>query len=160
LFDDAARRLADAGVALTVLPSTDLYLMGRERPENKPRGVVEAHRLLQFGVNCSLSTNNVLNPFTPLGDVSLIRMANLYANVAHVGSEADFRECFNMISSRSAQLLNLDGYGIQTGNPADLAVFDATSTREAVSTLAPVLYAFKGGVNTVTNTPAQVHRPA
>src|ERR1700719_1868435 len=29
-FDTMAKRLADAGVALTVLPSTDLYLMGRQ----------------------------------------------------------------------------------------------------------------------------------
>ncbi len=50
------------------------------------RGVTPAHRLLQHGVNCSLSTNNVLNPFTPFGDCSLIRMANLYANICQVGA--------------------------------------------------------------------------
>jgi cytosine/creatinine deaminase len=57
-----ARRMADAGVALTVLPSTDLYLMGRHQDHNVLRGVVAAHELLYDGVNCSLSTNNVLNP--------------------------------------------------------------------------------------------------
>jgi cytosine/creatinine deaminase len=160
LFADAGRRLADAGVALTVLPSTDLYLMGRERTENKVRGVVEAHRLLRHGVNCSLSTNNVLNPFTPLGGVSLMRMANLYANIAQVGSDEDFRECFNMITSRSAALLNLDHYGIEVGKAADLVVFDATSSREAVSALSPLLFAFKRGARTVTNPGVQVHRPS
>jgi cytosine deaminase len=57
-----ARRMADAGVALTVLPSTDLYLMGRHQDHNVLRGVVAAHELLHDDVNCSLSTNNVLNP--------------------------------------------------------------------------------------------------
>ena len=160
LFEKAGRRLADAGVALTVLPSTDLYLMGRERTENKVRGVVEAHRLLRHGVNCSLSTNNVLNPFTPLGDVSLMRMANLYANIAQVGSDEDFRECFNMITSRSAALLNLDHYGVEVGKAADLVVFDATSRREAVSALSPLLFAFKRGARTVTNPRVQVHWPS
>ena len=77
----------DAGVALTVLPSTDLFLMGRDHSHdhNVPRGVVPAHKLLHHGVNCSLSTNNVLNPFTPFGDCSLVRMANLYANICQVG---------------------------------------------------------------------------
>lgn len=159
LFAQAARRLADAGVALTVLPSTDLYLMGRERTENKVRGVVEAHRLLRHGVNCSLSTNNVLNPFTPLGDASLLRMANLYANIAHVASDEDFDECFNMITSRPAALLNLGGYGVEAGKPADLAVFDAASRHEAVSALSPLLFAFKRGIRTVTCPAAQVHRP-
>src|SRR6267154_707810 len=37
----AARRMADAGVALTVLPSTDLYLMGRHMQHTVMRGVTE-----------------------------------------------------------------------------------------------------------------------
>ena len=74
-----------AGVALTVLPATDLYLMGRDHDHNVPRGVTPAHRLLHQGVTCSIATNNVLNPFTPFGDCSLIRMANLYANIAQAG---------------------------------------------------------------------------
>ena len=78
------RRLADAGVAVTVLPATDLFLMGRGHQHSVPRGVAPAHRLLEHGVTCSLATNNVLNPFTPFGDCSLIRMANLYANIARL----------------------------------------------------------------------------
>src|SRR6185436_18337486 len=68
IFQQAARRMADAGVALTVLPSTDLHLMGRHMEHSVMRGVTPAHKLLHSGVNCSLSTNNVLNPFTPFGD--------------------------------------------------------------------------------------------
>jgi cytosine deaminase len=109
-FAAAAKRMADAGVALTVLPSTDLYLMGRGAEHSAMRGVTRAHRLLLHGVNCSLSTNNVLNPFTPFGDVSLIRAANLYANIAHVGARHDVCECFEMISGRSARLLRLSDY--------------------------------------------------
>ena len=37
----------DAGVAVTVLPATDLFLMGREHDHNVPRGVTPAHRLLR-----------------------------------------------------------------------------------------------------------------
>src|ERR1700710_1950212 len=75
-------KLADAGVAVTVLPATDLFLMGRGASHSVPRGVAPAHRLREQGVVCSLATNNVLNPFTPFGGCSLLRMANLYANVA------------------------------------------------------------------------------
>jgi cytosine deaminase len=42
-------------------------------------------------VNCSLSSNNVLNPATPYGDCSLIRMANLYANVMQIDQTARCR---------------------------------------------------------------------
>jgi cytosine deaminase len=84
----AAKRLAASGVAVTVLPATDLFLTGRDHDHNIPRGVTPVHRLLAHGVNCSISTNNVLNPFTPFGDCSLIRMANLYANITQVGGVA------------------------------------------------------------------------
>jgi cytosine deaminase len=160
LLAKCAKRMADAGVALTVLPSTDLYLMGRHMNHSVMRGVTEAHKLLHHGVNCSLSTNNVLNPFTPFGDCSLVRMANIYANIAQVGSQRDTRECFNMITTRSARLLNLKDYGLEVGKSADLAVLDAESPEQAVAELSPVLYAFKRGRRTVTRTPAQLHRPA
>jgi cytosine/creatinine deaminase len=159
LLAKCAMRMADAGVALTVLPSTDLYLMGRHMKHSVMRGVTEAHKLLRHGVNCTLSTNNVLNPFTPFGDCSLVRMANIYANTCQVGSEHDTRECFNMITTRSAKLMNLDDYGLVVGKPADLAVLDAERPEQAIAELAPVLYAFKRGRRTVTRASAVLHRP-
>src|SRR5580658_9507061 len=79
-----ARRLADAGIAVTVLPATDLYLMGRDRDHDVRRGVADANHLAEHGVICSLSSNNILNPATPYGDCSLIRIANLHANILQV----------------------------------------------------------------------------
>src|SRR5713101_4464668 len=89
-----ARRLADAGIAVTVLPATDLFLMGRDQEHSVRRGVADANLLIEQGVNCSLSSNNILNPATPYGDCSLIRMANLYANVLQLDRPAELRECF------------------------------------------------------------------
>jgi cytosine deaminase len=158
-LDAAAERLRSAGVALTVLPSTDLFLMGRAGRNRGARGVTPAHRLLRHGVNCSLATNNVLNPFTPFGDCSLVRMANLYANVCQAASAAELGECFAMITTRAAALMNQMRYGIAVGNDADLVVLDCASPQAAVCELAPVLYAFKRGRRTVTRSPAVLHRP-
>ena len=158
-LDHCARRMADAGVALTVLPSTDLYLMGRHMTHNVMRGVAPAHKLLHHGVNCSMSTNNVLNPFTPFGDCSLIRMANLYANVSHAGSTSEKRDCFDMITSRSAKLMNLKDYGLEVGKSADFIVLDAETPEQAIAELSPVLYAFKSGKRTVTRAAPILHRP-
>ena len=159
LFERAARRLAEAGVALSVLPATDLYLMGRHMDHSVMRGVTPCHRLLHAGVNCSLSTNNVLNPFTPFGDCSLVRMANLYANVAQVGAGDDMRECLKMVTTRAAALMNLPDYGLAPGKAADLVVLESESPEAAVAELAPVLMAFKRGRRTLTREPARLHRP-
>jgi cytosine deaminase len=158
-FDAIAQRLAGAGIAVTVLPGTDLYLTGRHQTHSVMRGVVPAHRLMAAGVNCTIATNNVLNPFTPYGDVSLIRQANLYANVCQLGRRSDIAECLAMITTRAARLMRLDDYGIAAGRPADLVVLDCRSASEAIAELAPPLYAFKRGHRTVTRQPAELHRP-
>ena len=97
-FDAAAAKLARAGVAVTVLPATDLYLMGRDATHNAPRGLTLAHKLVERGVVCSVATNNVQNPFTPFGDASLLRMANFYANVAHASVD-EFDACLDLVTS-------------------------------------------------------------
>ena len=152
------QRLASAGVAVTVLPSTDLYLMGRDREQDHNRGVVRVHEMLREGVNCSLSTNNVLNPFTPFGDCSLIRMANIYANITHCGMR-DFADCLDMVTKRSARLLRRDDYGLAVGKPADLVVLDCTTPQEAVAELAVPLYGFRRGRMSFARTPVQIFRP-
>ena len=158
-FKAIAKRMTDAGVAVTVLPSTDLFLMGRNDEKSIKRGVTAAHKLLKDGVNCSLSTNNVLNPFTPFGDCSLLRMANLYANICQVGASAEVRDCFDMITSRSAGILRLEEYGIKIGVPADLVVIDTDQPETAVAELAPPLYGFKRGRMTFKRAPVELLRP-
>ena len=158
-FNAIAAKLASAGVAVTVLPSTDLHLMGRSHDHAIPRGVVPLEPLRAAGVTCSISTNNVLNPFTPYGDGSLVRMANLYANVCHVSRPDHLAGCLDMITSDAARLLRLDAYGIKVGSPADLVCLDASSPTEAISTLAQPLWGLKRGRPSFTRTRPVLHVP-
>ena len=154
-----ATEIADAGVAVTVLPATDLYMMGRDQDHSVRRGVADANVLVEYGVNCSISSNNILNPFTPLGDGNLIRVANMQANVCQIGEAHRLRECFSMLTERSARLMNLRDYGIAAGHPADVVVFDAVTPEEVVAEVKPPLVVFKHGVRTVTRPRAELHRP-
>jgi cytosine deaminase len=156
---EIGRRLADSGVAVTVLPATDVFLMGRDRRFHIPRGVAPVHRLLGQGVTCSLATNNVLNPFTPFGDCSLIRMANLYANVAQIGREADLRACFDMITTLPARLMNAADYGVAVGHPADLVVLDGRDPAMAVAELAQPSFGLKCGRRSFSRAAATLHHP-
>lgn len=154
-----ARRLADAGVAITVIPSTDLFLMGRDADHNVPRGVTRADRLQAAGVTVSLATNNVMNAFTPFGDASLVRIANLFANTAQLGRPQDFEACLDMIGASAARLMNIEGYGIAPGNPADFIVLAADSPANALAEIVPTLAGFKRGIQTFTRAPAVLHPP-
>jgi cytosine/creatinine deaminase len=158
-FDAVAAMLADAGVAVTVLPSTDLFLMGRGIDHDVPRGVAPAHRLVGAGVNASLSTNNVLNPFTPYGDCSLVRIANLYANIAQLGQRSELALCHEMITGRAARILGIVDHRIAVGAPADFVVLDCADAAQAVAEIAAPLYVFKAGRMTVSRAPPVLHRP-
>ncbi|HEX3862353.1 MAG TPA: amidohydrolase family protein [Stellaceae bacterium] len=154
------RRLADAGIGVTVLPATDLYLMGRERDHAVVRGVADANWLGAHGVTCSLSSNNVLNPATPFGDCSLIRMANLHANVLQIGAPEELRELFMMLTDRSARLLNLRDYGLMPGRPADIVVIDAATPEQAIAEIRPPLAVWKRGRQTVIRDLPRLLAPA
>jgi cytosine deaminase len=152
-------KLADAGVAVTVLPATDLFLMGRGASHSVPRGVAPVHRLREQGVVCSLATNNVLNPFTPFGDCSLLRMANLYANIAQTGRPDELQACFDMVTALPARLMNLKDYGIAVGNPADLVVLDCADPVSAVAELAQPVLGMKRGRISFWHEAATLNRP-
>ena len=109
------RRLAQSGVSLAVLPATDLFNSGRHQEHTVMRGVTDANTLIENGANCTLSTNNVLNAYTPYGDCSLTRIANLYANVVQRYGPKDLGVCFEMITDRAAKLMRIPDYGLEVG---------------------------------------------
>jgi cytosine/creatinine deaminase len=139
-----ARRLAATGIAVTVLPATDLFLTGRDIRRLVPRGVAPAHLLRQFGVTATIATNNVLNPFTPFGDASLIRMANLYANVAQLARDDEMEAVFAMVSADAARLMARE-YGLWIGAPADFVLLDAATSVAAVREVAAPIASWRSG---------------
>ncbi|WP_027349323.1 amidohydrolase family protein [Halotalea alkalilenta] len=141
-------RLAEAGVQVTCLPSTDLFLMGREHFHDKPRGLAPLAHLHACGVTCSVSTNNIGNPFTPYGDASLVRQANLFANVSQMGTEPELLQCLAWVSSESARMLRLPDYGLTPGCHADFIVFDAPSPAAVIGEISMPLMGYKRGKRT------------
>ncbi|OLU34771.1 amidohydrolase family protein [Pseudomonas sp. PA27(2017)] len=154
-----AQSLAEAGVQVTCLPSTDLFLTGREHFHNRPRGLAPLQHLHACGVTCSLSTNNIGNPFTPYGDASLVRQANLFANVSQLATEAELLRCLSWVSSESARLLRLPDYGLTPGCRADFIVFDAPSPAAVVAEISPPLMGYKAGRKTFERAQARLFKP-
>ena len=101
----------------------------------------------------------MLNPFTPFGDCSMVRMANLYANIGQIGTRSGMRDCVDMVTTRPARLLRLPDYGIRVGNPADIVVLDCESPEAMVQELAVPMFGFKNGCRTFTRKPPELHKP-
>lgn len=144
-----------AGITLTVLPATDIYLNGRDYEALIPRGMVNANELMTMGINTTISSNNILNAFTPYGDASLVRMANMYANIAQLSKDDDVADVFDMITKNAATLLSLN-HEIAIGAPATLVVLEAADAVESIRTNAQALAGFKKGRQTFCNNAARI----
>lgn len=153
-----ALRLAEADIAVTILPSTDLFLNGRAYDKLVPRGVAPGHVLTHSGVVTSIASNNILNPFTPYGDSSLIRMANLYANVAQLSRDDDLRHVFDMVTRSASRLMQAD-YGLTVGKPADIVLMDCGGPVHAVREIPRIVCGWKNGRKTFDNGRPTIFRP-
>ena len=149
------KKIAEAGIALTVLPATDLFLMGRQYGSNVPRGIAPANALAALGVKTAIATNNVLNPFTPFGDASLARMANLYANVMQLSRDADIELVFDMVGAQAAAVTGYR-HDLAVGQPADIVTLDAANPSEIVRSSAPIIAGWKRGRKTFVRPKARL----
>jgi cytosine deaminase len=126
-----------AGISILALPASDLYIMSRKDSHNVRRGVAPIHTLAQLGVNVGLATNNVQNLFTPFGDGDVLKICTLLAQILQMGTAASHEHCLEMATTKAAQAIGINHYGISPGNVADLVILDARSATEAVAA-APV----------------------
>jgi cytosine deaminase len=89
--------------------------------------------LLEAGVPVALSTNNVCNPFTPVGTADLGHMAFLAAVAAHMGTPAQMRQLVDTLTVHPARILRLGDYGLWPGARADLVAWDCERPEEIVA---------------------------
>lgn len=155
---DTVALLKQADIALTVLPATDLFLMGREHNHLIPRGVAPAHVFLANGVCSTIASNNILNPFTPYGDCSLSRMANLYANIHQLGSQADLDACFVMVTSAPEDLIN-QRRKLGIGEEATCIALPALNGSQVVSEITRPLWGMKRGRTSFEHKAARLFSP-
>jgi len=143
--DRVARALAEAGVAVIVLPATDLYLMGRKDVRAIRRGIAPVKRLLAAGVTVAAATNNVRNAFTPLGTAGLPLMGYLLGVAAHMGADPELRQVLDMLTAHPARILRLPDRGLAVGGRADLVIWEAERAEDVVAALAPCRLVVKAG---------------
>ena len=141
--------LAAARIGVIALPATDLYLMGRGDAVNVRRGLTPLRRLLAAGVPVALASNNIRNPFTPVGTADLADLTFLAAVAGHMGTARDLRALLDMITVHPARMLRLSDYGLAPGCRADLVVWDCARPEEVVAALPPRTLVVKRGRVTI-----------
>jgi cytosine deaminase len=145
-------KLCRAQIHAISLPATELHVKARTDRQRTWRGVTRIGELRAAGVNISISTNNIVNPFTPYGHPDLLRQALVAAMAAHLGNLAQLDWLPQLITSNPAQALGLTDYGLAEGCRADLVVLDAATPAQAITEQVEKLWVLKAGRVVVRNT--------
>jgi cytosine deaminase len=124
-----ARRLATAGIAVVVLPQTNLVLQGRAQLTRTPRGLPPLRLLEQCGVLVAAGGDNWRDPFNPLGRADPMETAALAAAAGHVPLPV----AYEMVSQRARAVMGLAPAALKVGDRADMLAIAASDVAEAVA---------------------------
>jgi cytosine deaminase len=145
-------RLREAGIHAVSLPATEMHVRGRTDLRRTWRGVTRIEELRAAGVNVAISTNNIVNPFTPYGHPDLLRQALVAAMAAHLGNLDQLAWVPELITVNPARILGLADYGLREGALADLVVLDAADPAQAITEQSEKLWVLKAGRLVARNT--------
>jgi cytosine deaminase len=135
---DEARRiinnLAAAGISVITLPAANLFLQGRDADRLPPRGLAPVRDLIAAGVTVAAASDNIQDPFLPIGSGDLLEVARWTLAAGQLGL-ADLRAAFDLVSAAPAAILGLGAsWGVAIGARADLLIADAEDIEDLVAT--------------------------
>lgn len=121
---DVARAIgqaAEAGVAVTVLPATNLHLQDMQQGRSpRLRGLAPMQELRAAGVEALLGADNVSDPFYPGGSYDQIEVLRLACLAAHLSPAA----WLDAITAGPARAMGLTPPRIAASEPADFMLIE------------------------------------
>ena len=124
--------IAEAGMAAIPNPLINIVLQGRHDTYPKRRGMTRVPEMLKAGIRVGFGQDCVLDPWYSLGTADMLDVAFMGLHVAQMTSPADMRRCFDMVTTESAAIMGLEGYGLAVGKHASLVMLDAGNPVEAI----------------------------
>jgi cytosine deaminase len=149
------RNIARAGLHMVTNPLDNAVLQGRFDTGPIRRGHTRVKQLQEAGVNVSIGHDSVMDPWYPLGYGDPLQAAFVLVHLGQMSGDDELRRLIEMITVNPATALGLPDYGLRTGGPADLVVFDARSEADALRLVAPRTLVLRGGKVVARATPAE-----
>ncbi|MGI0080363.1 MAG: amidohydrolase family protein [Nitrososphaerales archaeon] len=120
------------------------------------RGITRVKELLRAGVNVAFGSDNIVDPYNPLGDFNPLSNGFLLAYGAQLSLLSDLESIVKMPTLNSSKILGLRDYGIRAGCKADFNIFREKSVRELLRNHGRPRYVFKNG-NKISENQTEAH---
>ncbi len=130
--EKAIQMAKDAQLNIITLPSCNLYLMGRSDHQPIRRGVTRIREFSDAGVNISYASDNIRDPFRPIGNGDMLEEGLITAQVAQMVTKSELERVFAMGTVNPAKAMCLRDYGLKKGCQADFVVFDKATVADAL----------------------------
>ena len=141
-IDRVAAKVSAAGITVTALPQTNLFLQERGVSTRPARAITPIHRLQQAGVVVAAGADNLQDPFNLMGRGDPLEIASLLMVSAH--STAD--QSVQMVSSNAHKAVHGFTSSLSVGQPANFIAIPATNIRESIAMGPPDRIVVYGGV--------------
>ena len=137
--------IKESGVAAIANPLINILIQGRHDCYPKRRGMTRVRELLAHGVPVAFGHDCVMDPWYSLGSHDMLEVAHMAVHIGHMSGAGEMRAMFRAVTETGAELLHLEGYGLDPGCRADLVVLQAGDPIEAIRLRATRLYVIRRG---------------
>ncbi|MBE9476448.1 MAG: amidohydrolase family protein [Proteobacteria bacterium] len=145
--------MAEADLHVIPNPLINIMLQGRHDTYPKRRGQTRVPELRAAGVNIGFGSDCVMDPWYSLGRADMLDVANMGLHVGQLSSRQDMAWCFDAVTTNSANIMGLEGYGVQKGCKANMVLLQAADPIEAIRLRATRLAVIRAG-KVISRTPA------
>jgi cytosine deaminase len=136
-----AQRLAEAGVAVVALPQTNLFLNAYDTTSAPARGIAPVSVLEQHGVVVASGSDNVQDPFNPVGSTDPLLTAAMLVMASHQLPPDALRQ----VSTAGRAVMGLTHNRVESGGVADLVALTVGDVGAAIAEAPADRLVFRGG---------------
>ena len=144
--------IVEAEVHAIPNPLINIMLQGRHDTYPKRRGQTRVRELRDAGVLTGFGSDCVMDPWYSLGRADMLDVAFMGLHVGQLSSREDMAWCFEAVTTNSAKIMHLEGYGLNKGSKANFNLLQAKDPIEAIRLRAHRLAIVRGGRLIAKNT--------
>ncbi|MBO9397064.1 amidohydrolase family protein [Shimia sp. R9_2] len=145
--------MVEAGVHAIPNPLINIMLQGRHDTYPKRRGQTRVRELRDAGITVGFGSDCVMDPWYSLGKADMLDVAFMGLHVGQLSSREDMAWCFEAVTTNSAKIMGLEGYGLAPGCRANMVLLQAQDPIEAIRLRAHRLAVIRSGKVIAQNAP-------
>jgi len=126
-------------------PLINIMLQGRHDSYPKRRGQTRVPELRDSGINIGFGSDCVMDPWYSLGKADMLDVAHMGLHVGQLSSRLDMEWCFDAVTTNSAKIMGLEGYGLKKGCKANMVILQANDRIDAIRLRANRLSVIRAG---------------